>query len=296
MFEVKPIAGALGAEVLGVDVRTLNQAEFAELRRLWGEYLVLFMPGQSLTPEDHRRFADRFGEVDVEPFVYPFLTPTVEGHPEILKILKEGGDRTINFGGLWHADVTYRARPHMAGILYAIETPPAGGDTMFANQYLAYETLSDGMKARLAGLRAVHSNLMPYGGGEARIGAVGRDHVPSEADRLAENSPYGASTIETVIENAHPVVRTHPETGRKFLFVSRAFVDRFEGWTREESLALLEFLWDHAARPEFTCRYRWSAGALGIWDNRSAQHFALNDYYGARRHMHRIAVHGERPV
>ncbi len=296
MFDVKPIAGALGAEVHGVDVKALNQAEFAELRRLWNEHLVLFLPGQSLTPEEHRRFADRFGEVDAEPFVYPFKAPTVEGHPEILKILKEASDRTINFGGLWHADVTYRERPHMAGIIYTIEAPEAGGDTAFANQYLAYETLSDGIKARLASLKAVHSNEMPYGGGEARIGAVGRGHAPAEDDRKVENNPYGASTNARLIETAHPVVRTHPETGRKFLFVNRAFVDRFEGWTREESLPLLEFLWAHAVRPEFTCRYRWTSGTLGFWDNRSAQHFALNDYYGQRRHMHRIAVHGERPA
>jgi taurine dioxygenase len=298
LIEVRPLAGALGAEIPGIDLaRGVSDAVFAEIHEAFLEHLVIFLPQAApLTPEAHGRFAARFGEIDQSPFVYPFKLPTVAGHPEILLNVKEAGDRAVNFGGFWHADVTYRERPHKAGVQYAKAAPQVGGDTMFANQYLAYETLSDGMKAMLGPLKAVHSSRMAYGGEEARFAAVSRTHAPLSEDRRFAASQHAVAEAE-ISAAEHPVVRTHPETGRKFLYVNRGFTERFAGMTQAESLPLLEFLWEHAVRPEFTCRRRWTPHEVGVWDNRCVLHYALNDYYGQRREMHRIAVHEPaRPV
>ena len=296
-LDVRPIAGALGAEIHGVDLSRLDDATFTAIHRAFLDHLVVFIPGQSLTltPNLHRDFAARFGEVDTAPFVHPLKVPLVPGHPEILDLVKEPEDQSINQGGLWHSDVTFRERPHMLSVIYALESPSCGGDTMFANQYLAYETLSEGMKRMLAGLHAVHSSTMPYGG-DARTGAVSRTHAPRPEQGKAAASVNVHDESVTVSEIEHPVVRTHPETGREALYVNRAFTARFAGMTEAESRPLLEFLWGHAVRPELTCRYHYAAGTVGIWDNRCAQHYALNDYFGARRHMHRISVHGDRPI
>ena len=296
-IEVHPISCALGAEVRGVDLsQPLDDSTFAVVHRAFLDHLVIFLPGQRLTPAQHTAFAARFGEVDRAPFVFPFKPPAVSGHPEILNVVKEANDTAVNFGGLWHADVTHRERPHLGSMIYALEAPAHGGDTMFANQYLAHDTLSPGMRRMLAGLRTVHNNAMSYGGESARFGAVSRTQVPHPEDRSYEASVHEIAERPPLEENEHPVVRTHPDTGRKCLFVNLGFTTRFVDMTEEESRSLLEFLWNHAVRPEFTCRYRWANGTLGIWDNRCTQHYALNDYYGQRRHMHRIAIHGDRPV
>jgi taurine dioxygenase len=291
-IDVGPIAGTIGAEISGVDLsRNLDANTTRLLQDAFLEHLVIFITGQPpLDPDQLKAFAALFGEIDRAPFVHPFKTPSLEGHPEVFNIVKEPDSRAVNIGGFWHADVTYRERPHLGALLYAREVPAFGGDTMFANQYLAYETLSDGMKEMLSSMRAIHSSAMPHGQEEVRFAAVARDHAPVEGDRSFD-SPNLVTTRVDVIETAHPVIRTHPDTGRKALYVNRAFTERFEGATVEESLPLLRTLWDHAARPEFTCRYRWRTGTVALWDNRVTQHYAINDYFGQRRHMQRIAIH-----
>ena len=216
--------------------------------------------------------------------------PALEGHPEVYQIVKEPRDRSLNLGGFWHADVTYRKRPNLGSVVYIKEAPTHGGDTLFSNQYLAYETLSEGMKEMLEDLRAVHTSAMPYGGEAARFPALAREHAPRREDRTFNASTHARASTE-VIEHEHPVVRRHPESGRRSLYVNRAFTSHFSGMSREESRPLLEFLWRHGERLEFTCRYRWRRNCLGIWDNRCVLHFALNDYYGQRRVMHRISIH-----
>ena len=290
--EVRPLAGALGAEVFGVDIATkISDSEFSEIYNAFLENLVLFFRGQRpLTPAQHTAFAARFGEVDYEPFAYPIKPPAVAGCPQILVNVKEASDRSINVGGLWHADVTFRVRPHKAGVIYAKDAPPFGGDTMFANQYLAFESLSDGMRALLQDLQAEHSSAMVHGSESARSAATSRTHAPRAEDRSVTKSLHqAAERLDEATD--HPVVRTHPDTGRKCLYVNRGFVTRFTGMSWEESRPLLEFLWAHASQPEFTCRYRWSQNDVGVWDNRCTLHFALNDYYGHRREFHRISVH-----
>jgi taurine dioxygenase len=295
---LRPISGTIGAEIFGIDLsRDLTDDERKFLYWSAVDNLALFFPNQpKLTPAQLRRFSELFGEIDKAPFVYPFVMPSEEGFPEIFNIVKNQADRSVNLGGFWHADVTYRERPHKFGIMYAKECPTHGGDTMFANQYLAYETLSEGMRDLLSGLKAVHSSAMEYGGETARFGAVSKTHATSPEDRKFSSKPADIGRVE-IIENTHPVIRANPDTGRKCLYVNRGFTSRFEGMTTDESRPLLEYLWTHASRPEFTCRYRWTPNAVGIWDNRSTLHFALNDYFGQKRHMQRIAIHEEaRPI
>jgi taurine dioxygenase len=298
-LEVRPIAGALGAEILGIDLsQPIGDSMFADIYRAFLDHLVIFFPGQRpLTPDQQTAFTALFGEVDRAPFSYPFKTPTVDGHSQILVNVKEATDRSFNVGGFWHADVTYRERPHKAAVLYAHEVPSYGGDTMFANQYLAYDALSDGMRRMLDGMLAVHGSEMRYGRESARFASVSRASAPRPEDRSFKASMLARAEDATPIENVHPVVRTHPETGRKGLYVNRGFTSRFADMSHEESRPLLEFLWEHAVRAEFTCRYRWASYDVGVWDNRCVLHYALNDYSGARREMRRISVHEPtRPV
>jgi len=292
MLDIRPIAGSIGAEIQGVDLSApIGDDTFADMHDAFLEHLVIFFPDQNaLSPLHLTTLAKRFGVVDDNPFAFPFKMPAIEGHPEVFNLIKEADSGTINFGGFWHADVTYRERPHKAAVLYAKEIPDYGGDTMFSNQYLAFETLNDELKNKLKGMNAVHSSAMPHGREEARFGAVSKDRAPSDYDRKIDCTIASEEKIDPVT-NLHPVVRTHPDTGRHFLYVNRAFTERFESMTVDESLPLLKMLWDHAARPEFTCRYRWSPNAVAIWDNRACQHYAINDYYGQRRHLQRIAVH-----
>lgn len=292
MIDVRPVAGSIGAELHGVDLSApLTDEVFDDIYNAFLEHIVIFFPEQQpLTPAQLASMAKRFGQIDENPFAFPFKMPGINGHPEVFNLIKEADSSTINFGGFWHADVTYRERPHKAAVLYAKEIPDFGGDTMFSNQYLAYETLDSDLKNELEGLNAVHSSAMPHGREEARFGAVSKSHAPTADDRKIESNMASAEKVDP-ITNLHPVVRTHPETGRKFLYVNRAFTERFENMTVDESLPLLQTLWQHAARPEFTCRYRWTENSVAVWDNRACQHYAINDYYGQRRHLQRIAVH-----
>ena len=271
-FEIRPVGGAIGAELLGVDLsRELSAETVASIRRALLDHLVAFFPAQHLTPERFLAFSRRFGQ----PIEYPFVKG-IDGFPEIIQLAKLP-HQTINFGGNWHSDTTYLPEPPMATLLLARELPAFGGDTQFANQYLAYETLSDGMKSILNGLRGVSRS------------------DKAEASRTREDRSRNDAGPRTVLVAEHPAVRTHPETGRKALFVNLAHTACFAGMTEEESRPILQYLWRHQTRPEFTCRFRWSPGALAIWDNRCVQHSAINDYQGQTRIMHRITLAGDTP-
>ncbi|MBH96918.1 MAG: taurine dioxygenase [Rhodospirillaceae bacterium] len=291
-MEIHPISGALGAECTGVDLSVLSDALMFEIKTALMDHQVIFFPNQNLSTVEHRDLAMKFGTLDIPKFVPPFEMPKVKGHPEIYQLLKEKDDQSINIGGFWHADVTHRELPNKLSTAYIIDAPDYGGDTLYSSLYLAYETLSEGMKSMLLDLRAVHTSEMPYGGKSVRSPAISRSQVIA-----AEEFNFDMNNVEKdVIETSHPVVRRHPDTGRQLLYVNRGFTSRFEGMTRAESLPILDYLWRHTERPEFTCRYRWSERTLGIWDNRCVLHCALNDYYGQRRLVHRISVNeDERP-
>ena len=272
-IKVSRIAGALGAEVNGVDLaQDLPDDVVAEIRRAWLEHLVVFFRGQVLDGDEFTRFARRIGEVGRYPFV-----EGIEGHPEIIPVLKEPHE-TVNFGGIWHSDTAYLQRPPSATLLLAREIPPYGGDTLYANQYAAYEALSPAMQEMLLPLRAVNSSAM------------------ADVSKTREDRMRGSDAPVQDYESVHPVVRTHPETGRRALYVNVAHTERFEGMTVEESRGLLQYLHAHQVRPEFTCRFRWEVGSLAMWDNRCTQHNPINDYHGHRRLLHRITLSGERPA
>jgi taurine dioxygenase len=272
---IAPLSGTVGAEIGGIDVsRPLDETTVAALRQALVEHHVIVLRDQDLTPDDQIRFGRYFGELDTHPFVEGMAS-----HPEVIEIVTEPDD-TFNFGGGWHTDVTFLEEPDLGSILYGIEIPPFGGDTLFADQHAAYETLSDTMKGFLDGLVAVHSAGQQYGAG-------------GYSTRSKSMRTKDAGVADHVVR--HPVVRTHPESGRKALYVNRAFTTRIEGLRHDESAALLEFLFNHAVREPFTCRVRWQPGTLAMWDNRSVQHYALFDYRGHRRRMHRITVRGDRP-
>jgi taurine dioxygenase len=272
-IEVRPIAGALGAEIESVDAaRSLSDETIAEIRRAFLDHLVIFLRNQKLTPQAQLAFARRFGE----PMEYPQLKGLPEC-PLITPVVKLEDER-VNFGGIWHSDTTYLERPPMASMLYAIEIPPYGGDTLFASQYLAYETLSDAYRKMLEGLTGISSSLK------------------ADASRTREDRLRAAGVEHKALIAEHPVVRTHPETGRKALYVNVGHTTHFKGLTEDESRPLLVFLFQHQVRPEFTCRFRWEPGSLAFWDNRCTQHNPVNDYQGFRRIMHRVTLAGDRPV
>jgi taurine dioxygenase len=280
-ISAKPISGALGAIVEGVDLsRELDNSAASDLHQALLDHCVIFFRDQHLTPERHLELGRCFGTLNVHEFV-----EAMPGHPEIIVVAKNETD-TKNFGGGWHSDVTYLDEPALGSILYALEVPAYGGDTLFANQYLAYDALSPGMKRLLDGLTAIHSAGNVYG--------VGADNDYARLQGLSAMKIVRSAAAHR--ETEHPVVRTHPETGRKCLYVNRNFTVRFKDMTVEESRPLLNQLYEHAVRPEFTCRFRWERGSIAFWDNRCVQHYALNDYHGQRRVMHRVTVDGDRPV
>jgi taurine dioxygenase len=270
---VRPIAGSLGAEIGGVDLATdLDEGTVAAIRRAWLEHQVVFFRRQQLDADAFLAFARCIGPLARYPFV-----PGIEGHDEIIAVTKLP-DETTNFGGIWHSDTTYLDEPPMATMLLAREVPPAGGDTLFADMYGAYEALSPTMRSVLDPLRAVNSSALA-------------DVSKTREDRIREAGDAPPQEYEAV----HPVVRTHPETGRKALYVNVAHTARFDGMTEEESQPLLQFLFRHQVRPELTCRFRWEVGSLALWDNRCVQHNPVNDYHGHTRVMHRITLQGDRP-
>ena len=274
MIEVRKVAGALGAELCGVDLaQPLDARSAAAIRAALLEHLVVFFHDQDLSPEQFLRFARTQGE----PQHYPLLKGLPE-HPEITEVKKLEHERA-NFGGIWHSDTTYLERPPMGSMLYAREVPPFGGDTLFANQYLAFESLSSGMQRMLDGLIALGSSAKA-------------DATKTREDRMKTQAREDA---RTEYQAEHPVVRTHPETGRKALYVNVGHTVRFKDMSEEESTPILDYLFQHQIRPEFTCRFSWRVGSLAFWDNRCVLHNPVNDYHGFRRIMHRVTLAGDRP-
>ena len=274
---VAPIAGACGAEVLGVDLsQNLDDGTIGDVRSALLDHGVIFFRDQTLDHEQHKRLARRFGEI--------FVHPNFKGlgaDPEIVEIRRNPSDTAI-VGEDWHCDTTMMAEPPMGAILYGVEVPPYGGDTQFASMCRAYDALSDGMKSLLAGMRAVHTDTM--------VAGPNANRNSRRTTKVREDADW------TPTVNLHPVVRTHPETGRKSLFVNRAYVQTFEGMTEDESRPLLQFLFRHGERPEFTCRFRWRDGSVAFWDNRQTHHIAVNDAGPHFRHVRRVQIAGCRPV
>jgi len=262
----------IGAEVTGVDLSSpLSERSVTRIRQAFLEHLVIFFRDQQLTPHQLLAFARNFGE----PMAYPQLTG-LPGCPLVTPVIKLEHE-TTNFGGVWHSDTAYLECPPMASMLYALETPPAGGDTLFSNQYLAYQTLPSNIKCEVDTLVGVNSS------------------TKAEASRTREDRQRDAGDQLKVLVGKHPVVRTHPETGRKSLYVSIGHTTHFDGWTESESKRLLTILFDHQTRSQFTCRFRWTPGSLAFWDNRCTLHYPVNDYHGYRRVMHRVTLAGDKP-
>ncbi len=272
-LRVKPVGGALGAEIHGVDLASdLSDETVAAIRSIWLDHLVVFFRDQLLGPDEFLAFARRIGE----PVEYPFVRG-IDGYPEIITVAKLPHE-TVNFGGVWHSDTTYLERPPMATTLVAREVPPSGGDTLWSNMYAVYESLSPGLQRTLQGLRAVNSSALA-------------DVSKTREDRIRERGVDD----ERIYEAEHPVVRIHPETGRAALYVNPAHTARFVGMSDEESAPLLQHLFAQAMRPEFTCRFHWEVGSVALWDNRCTWHNPINDYHGSTRLLHRITLAGDVP-
>jgi taurine dioxygenase len=276
-MRIEPLAGALGAEISGVELTRLPDSGWREVHEAILRYSVLAFRGQELGPADIMEIGARFGE----PCPYPFVTG-MDGFPFIFEVVKEESE-TVNFGGNWHSDTTYLAKPPLGTLLYAVETPTHGGDTLFASTAAAYEALSPAMRALVDPLVGVNSAGLKHSGGRHQL------HGTISSMRLHDIDTGSRYEAE------HPVVRTHPETGRKALYVSRSHTIRFRDMSEEESRPLVDFLQAHQIRPEFTCRVRWSPGTLTVWDNRCTQHNAVNDYHGQRRRMRRLTVGPQTP-
>ena len=271
MIEVRRLSGALGAEIRGADLTLLSEGLVKEIRKAFLENLVIFFRDQPLTPKQFMAFAGQFGD----PVEYPMVAG-IEGYPKIIEVKKLEHER-VPFGAIWHTDTAYLERPPMASMLLAREVPPVGGDTLFANMYLAFDSLSPSLQKLLEGLKGVNSS------------------TKADASKTREDAIKTAGRKVQQFEAEHPVVRTHPETGRKALYVNSGHTVRFAGWTEEESAPLLKYLYEVQTRPEFTCRFSWQPGSIAFWDNRCAQHNPVNDYHGFRRVMHRITLAGDVP-
>jgi len=273
-IEVRPTSGVLGAEIHGIDLSAdIGDDQLAEMRRAFDEFGVIFFRDQVLTPERHIAFAERWGEINVNRFFQP-----VAGYPRIAEVRKEP-EHKKNVGSGWHTDHSYDQVPALGSILYAREVPETGGDTLFASMALAFEALSEGLKQTLRGLKALHSSRHVFG-------AAARDTSDDE-NRGRLGNPELATQ-----DAVHPVVLRHPRTGREGLYVNPDFTIGIEGWRDDESKPFLDMLYREAQKPEFTTRFRWHEGSIAFWDNLATWHYALNDYPGQLRLMHRITLEG----
>ncbi len=273
MLDIKPLAGALGAEIRGIDLgKTLSGDDVLRLRKLLNEYEVIFFRDQDISPEHQKALALCFGPLQTHP-----AYETIEGFPEIT-ILESTPDKPTKIEA-WHSDMTFREHPPMGTVLKSVTIPPKGGDTLWASMTAAYDGLSFHMQKFLEGLIAVHD--FSWGFKESLAEPGGKERL---ADAVAANPPV-----------RHPVIRTHPETGKKVIFVNSLFTTHIEGLRREESRAVLDFLFEHVQTPEFTVRFAWEPHSIAIWDNRSTQHKPVNDYFPAHRRMERITIDGDRP-
>lgn len=272
-IEVAPLSRAVGGLISGVNLAAgVSDEQFSEIRAAFADRGVIFFRDQDLSPEQHIAWAERWGRININRFFKP-----VEGHPQIAEVRKEP-EQTQNIGQDWHTDHSYDQEPAMGSVLYALEVPDVGGDTVFAGQAAAYESLSDGLKATLSGLWAEHTSRRAFGETNKRA-------MTTTGDRIGNPE---AATQDAV----HPVIIRHPLSGRPCLYVNGSFTVKFQGWTEHESRPLLKYLYQRASHNDVTCRFKWEAGSMAIWDNRAVQHIALNDYHGERRLMHRITVEG----
>ncbi len=280
-MQTRPLEGAFGAEVTDLDLSAAIDERLADdLRKTLLEHRLLVFRDQTLSPEHLRDLGRLFGPLDVHPFI-----EAMEGVPEVIPIVKEADERQ-NFGGAWHSEVSFYEAPAMGTLLYAVETPDEGGDTLLADAVLAYDALPDDVKAEIDELQAEHSAEHVYGPGGAY-------------EKRATGKASGTKTRNVDAakgRTAHPIVRTHPETGEKILYVNLAFTVGIVGRSDDEARPLLNRLIEHAVDDAFVTRLKWAPGTLALWDNRSTQHYALNDYRGARREMWRVVVEGDRPI
>jgi taurine dioxygenase len=275
---VKPLSAHTGAEIHGVDLgRPLEDQVYLEIRQAFLDWGAIFFRDQDITPAEQLDFARRFGIVEADK--HASNLPAVGGFLEIKAIDREPGDAR-NVGGFWHMDKCFLPHPDIASILYAKELPPYGGDTMFAHLGAAYDALSPGLQATLERLSTVLIKSHAYGIEGTPMPGVSPESYAKNLEKFAG------------IEATHPVVARHPESRRKVLYLGPVYSDRFEGWTRAESLPLMQYLSSVITRPEHTCRFRWEEGSLAMWDNRAVAHYALDDYPSQRRVMHRITVRG----
>jgi taurine dioxygenase len=272
-IKIKRLAGTIGAEISGVDTSEyLGQDVIDEITEALNEHHVIFFRDQNLEPKRQAAFAARFGPLIPYPMV-----KGLDGSDEVVPVVKNADER-VNFGGIWHADTTYLEKPPMGAMLYAVELPPYGGDTLFANMHMAYETLSPSLQGYLETLTLMQNSA------KAEV-------TRTREDRIKED---GVERKALIAE--HPAVITHPRTGRKALYVNSGHTERFKELTLEESEPLLKFLYAHQTRPEFTCRFNWTPGSMAFWDNYASQHNPINDYHGFSRVMHRVTIAGERPT
>lgn len=278
-FEVRPLAGSLGAEIIGLDLsQPLDDALFAEVERAFLDFGVLAFRDQDLDHTAQIAWARRFGPPDVHPIV-----EGMDDTPELVRVLKPAG-ASASFGVGWHSDNSFFAEPSLGSVLYGVTIPPYGGDTLYASMEKAYEALSDRLKTMLEGMQAVHSAARAY------------DPAVTGTDKFEGKAPIRYRYSDAIYsEVVHPVIRTHPRTGRKSIYVNQMFTQRIVGLSQAESDALLRLLYEHATRPEFTCRLRWAPRTLAMWDNRSVQHYAIDDYQQFERLMYRVTITGDRP-
>jgi taurine dioxygenase len=266
---VHPLAATIGAEISGVDLGQLDDLTFAEIERAFFAYKAIFFRNQDISTEDHLGFAKRFGPLEEHPFL-----PAKQGYEAIVEFSKD--DKVIGVENVWHHDVTWRKQPSLGSVLRAVEVPAVGGDTLFADMALAYDCLDDDVKQRIDGLVAVHDFSQSFGLGMS----------PEKLREQQARFPPAQ----------HPVVRTHPTTGRRCLYVNSIFTSHIEGMPAEESEQLLDFLYRQSDVPEFQCRFRWQKNSIAFWDNRAVQHYASSDYDPQRRVMERVTVIGDEPA
>ena len=273
-FEVNRLSPTIGGELLGIDLREDLTSEIKELiYEALLVYKVIFFRDQDLTTDQHIHFSKNFGDLEVHPFA-----PFKEGYPEVLKITHN--EKSPGRENLWHSDVTWRKEPSLGSVLRMLEKPENGGDTLFSDMYAAYDDLSDEVKQRLEGAVAVHD----FVGFRKRLIKEGKS--PKEIEAFNKKFPMPE----------HPVFRTHPDTGKKVIYVNRAFTQYIKGWEENESKDMLDFLYSRASTPEYQCRFAWENNSIAFWDNRACQHYANSDYWPQIRRVERVTIVGDRPV
>jgi taurine dioxygenase len=279
-MQVSPLTPRLGAEISAIDVRRLQSADIAELRQLWLRYKVLFLRDQAIDLDDLLKFSRHFGELMRLPYIKPH-----DGYPDIIRVLKQADEVDMGvFGGDWHSDFSFLEAPPSASILYAEQVPEVGGDTLWVDMGAALAALPAQQRALLEGHYAVHSGT-PYGVA----------HAPAEETQFKGSIQIERNNPEADRETRHPAICRHPESGEALLFLNPTYTTRIDGLAPAQSEALLQALYAHCTRPEFACRFRWRAGTLALWDNRSTLHYAVNDYDGHRRCLYRTTIAGDIP-